>query len=289
MSQSPLVSSQWLADRLEDPSVAVAHVLYESDVDDYTQGHIPGALAWYWKDIFWHDSKREFPTPSEMAEKLGQQGIDENTTLVLYSGRNQYAIYGYRAIKTMCGHADVRILDGHLKKWNLEGCQLQKEALRLQPTPYTPQQSVRDDSSRVDISEVSALLNHPGTVILDARYQSEYQSEYDGERVKPGTGFDYGAECWGRIPGARHLMFRRLFDETDDSLLDAAGLEKLFRSVGAAPDQAEQVICYCRLGHRGSLLWFAASQILGWHHFRVYDGSWTEWGSSVGYPVEVCD
>lgn len=280
--KSPLVSSQWLAEHLDDPSVAIAHVLYEADIDDYAEGHIPGAQRWYWKDFFWHDTIREFPTPAQMAGRLGQMGIDENTTLVLYSGRNQYAIYGYWVTKILCGHPDVRVLDGHLKKWTLEGRALDSQAPVISPLTCLPQRDSRDDSSRVGSGEVRDKLGNPRHVVLDARYHSEYS----GERVKPGTGFDYGAERWGRIPGARHLFFRDLFDNEDDSLLPAADLEALFRTVGAGPDQSDEVVCYCRLGHRASLLWFAATQIVGWDHFRVYDGSWTEWGSSVGFPVE---
>ena len=279
---SPLVSSQGLAENLDDPSVVVAHILYESDLDDYSEGHIPGAQKWYWKDIFWQDRMRQFPTTLQMSDRLGLRGIDQNTRLVLYSGRNQYAIYGYWVTKILCGHADVRVLDGHLKKWRLEGRALKTDAPDIKPVICLPQLGSRNDSSRASSAQVKAMLGQAGSVILDARYRVEY----DGERVKPGTGFDYGAECWGRIPGAKHLFFRDLFDDRDDSLLLPAELVKLFRNVGAAPDQADQVVSYCRLGHRASLLWFAATQLLGWDHFRAYDGSWTEWGSSVGFPVE---
>lgn len=282
MKNNPLVSSQWLAARLEDPSVIVAQVLYESDIDDYSEGHIPGAQKWFWKDLFWHDRIREFPTPSQMADRLGERGIDQDTTLVLYSGRNQYAIYGYWVIKVLCGHPDVRVLDGHLKKWVLDGRALSTHTPAITPAFYTPQRSTRDDSTRASSAEVRDMLGKAGKVILDARYQVEYE----GKRVKPGIGFDYGAERWGRIPGARHLFFRNLFDEKDDTLIQPSELEALFRNVGAAPDQADEVVSYCRLGHRASLLWFAATELLGWGHFRAYDGSWTEWGSSVGYPIE---
>ncbi len=192
------------------------------------------------------------------SRRLGEKGIDENTTLVLYSGRNQYAIYGYWVTKVLCGHPDVRLLDGHIKKWNLEGRALDTNVPQIIPRVYSPQREERDDSSRVGSAMVRGMLGKEGKVILDARYHSEY----NGERVKPGTGFDYGAERWGRIPGARHLFFRDLFNDQDDSLLAPADLEELFRSVGAAPDQADEVVSYCRLGHRASLLWFAATQLL---------------------------
>jgi thiosulfate/3-mercaptopyruvate sulfurtransferase len=282
MNEASLVSSQWLAAHLDDPTVVVAHVQYESDIDDYSEGHIPGARKLYWKDFFWHDTIREFPTPAEMAARLGSLGVDENTTLVFYSGRNQYAIYGYWVTKILCGHPDVRVLNGHMKKWTLEGRELQIDTPTANPRVCLTQREARDDSSRIGSAELREKLGEPGHVVLDGRYHSEY----NGERVKPGTGFDFGAERWGRIPGAKHLFFRDLFDDKDDTLLPPDGLEAMYRGVGAAPDQADAVVSYCRCGHRASLLWFAATQLLGWDHIRVYDGSWTEWGSSVGFPIE---
>ena len=105
-------------------------------------------------------------------------------------------------------------------------------------------------------------------MILDGRYESEYS----GERVKPGTGFDYGAKRHGRIPGARHLMRRRLFND-DNTLKTPVELEEVFPSVGAAPDQTDEVVAYCRLSHRASSLWFTATQILGRDHLRVHEPS----------------
>lgn len=281
MSDTPLVSTDWLDENRDDPDVVLAQLKYEPDIDDYADGHIPGALWWDWKQMLWDDTDRQFPTPELMAERLGGWGIGENTTLVLCSGRNQYAAYGYWIFKRMCGHPDARVLDGSWMKWEAEGRPMTTETPAVTPVEYSPQRGERDDSTRIFRGEVRDRLGDPGTVILDGRYESEYR----GERVKPGTGFDFGAERYGCIPGAKHLMFKSLMND-DFTLKSPEELEQIFRSFGAAPDQADRVITYCRLGHRGSLLWFAAAEILGWDHVRVYDGSWTEWGSAVGFPVE---
>ena len=281
MNPSPLVSGEWLAQRLDDEQIRVVELQYEPDIDEYSEGHIPGAVSWFWKDLLWHDKNREFPTPTEMAERLGSWGISPETTIVFYSGRNQYAMYAYWVTRSMNGHRDVRVLDGAQKRWSLDGHPLSTDIPHCSPVDYLPQRDVRDDSSRVFRDDVLEGLGRNGRLLVDARYGPEYA----GERVKPGTGPDHGAERHGRIPGAVHLLFRRLFND-DNTLLSPGELETVFRSVGAAPDQVDEVIAYCRLSHRATSLWFVASEVLGWSHLRVYDGSWTEWGTAVGLPVE---
>lgn len=279
---SPMVSADWLAEHLDDPQVRVIELLYEPDVDDYADGHVPGAQVRFWKDFLWHETNREFATPEEMAARLGAAGVRPTDTLVLYSGRAQYAMYGYWVAHVMDGHPDVRVLDGGRAAWLLGGFPMTTEIPSVTAVECSPQRATRDDASRVARDELQALLGRPALRILDARTPEEYR----GERVKPAPGPDHGAERGGHIPGAVNLHARDLQDPVDFTLRPLAELEALFRAAGAAPDQAEEVVVYCRLSHRASALWFTMTQLLGWHHVRVYDGSWTEWGSSVGMPVE---
>lgn len=279
---SPLVDADWVLAHLEDPTVRIVHLLYEPDIDDYTDGHIPGAVVRFWKDFLWHPVEREFADPDLVAERLGAAGVRPSDTLVLYSGRAQYAMYGYWILHVMNGHRDVRVLDGGRTAWLRAGHPMTTAVPDPVPVPYRSGRDRRDDSSRIRRDELRARLGRPGVRILDARTPEEYR----GERVKPAPGPDHGAERGGHIPGALNLHARNLQDPTDFTLRPRDELEALFRSVGAAPDQAEEVITYCRLSHRGSALWFAMTQVLGWSHARVYDGSWTEWGSSVGMPIE---
>lgn len=281
-SAAPMVSASWLAERLDDRTVKLVQLLYEPDIDDYTEGHIPGAQVRFWKTLLWDPYQRQFATPAQMAERLGELGVRPTDTLVLYSGRNQYAMYGYWVIKVMNGHPDVRVLDGGKKRWTMDGHELTTEVPVVEPVPYEPQRSSRDDSSRIPRADVEAGLGRPRRRILDGRSPEEYR----GERVKPAPGPDHGAESYGHIPGAVSLHARDLMDPTDFTLRPPDDLEALFRAAGAAPDQAEEVVVYCRLSHRASALWFAMTQVLGWDHVRIYDGSWTEWGSVVGAPVE---
>ena len=277
----PLVRPAWLAEHLEDPTVHVVQLLYEPDVDDYADGHVPGAIARFWKHLLWDDHRRDFATPQQAADRLGALGVGPDDTLILYSGRNHYAMYGYWVLRRMTGHRDVRVLDGGLARWRNEGYPVTTDVPTITAVPYPISGSARDDSTRVSRDDVLAGLGRPGRVLVDARSPEEYE----GSRVKPAPGFDHGAETYGRIPGARHLHARDLM-EADGTVLEPAALERLLRDVGAGPDQADEVIVYCRLSHRASSLWFVATEILGWDHVRVYDGSWTEWGSMVGMPVE---
>lgn len=281
LDATPLVSTEWLGGRLGDPAIRIAEVKQERENTDYESGHVPGALSWYWKDIFWDELSREFASPQQMAERLSAQGISNRHTLVLYSARVQFAIYGYWVLTTMCGHQDVRVLDGGRHKWTRENRALITEVPATVSVPCQPARTTRDDSTRARRDEVLARIGTPGTVLVDGRSDEEYS----GRRVKPGTGPDHGAERHGHIPGAVHLPSLSLLNE-DWSFRPRADLERMFRAAGAAPDQAAEVITYCRLGHRASMAWFAMTKLLGWQHVRVYDGSWTEWGSCVGLPVQ---
>jgi thiosulfate/3-mercaptopyruvate sulfurtransferase len=282
LSSSALVSAAWLHEHRNDPSLRVIHLLYEPDIDDYAEGHIADAVRWYWKDLLWHPVRRDFADPGLVASRLGASGIGPADTLVLYSGRAQYAMYGYWVIHTMNGHRDVRVLDGGRRGWSEAGHDLVRDVPGVEAVAYLPQRATRDDTSRVSRDAVLAGLGRDGRLLVDARAPEEYR----GERVKPAPGADHGAESYGRIPGAVSLPARDLMDPVDFTMKPRAELEALFRGVGAAPDQVDEVVAYCRLSHRASGVWFAATQVLGWDHIRIYDGSWTEWGSAVGMPVE---
>lgn len=271
-----LASSTWLAGHLQDPQVRVIEV-GTMDPPAYAEAHIPGAVFWPWKESLWDPQRREFVTPEAFAALLGQSGATPKTTLVFYSRELQFATYALWTC-VLRGHARVMLLDGGFNRWQREGQLLSTESRQWPVTDYPVR--APNESGRIRRDDVLAGLYNPDRVLLDARSPEEY----GGLRVMPGDGFDHGAERKGRIPGARHLYYRELLHE-DDTFKTPDALRALFAARGATPEK--EIVAYCRLSHRATLVWFAARLLLGYPRVRSYDGSWTEWGSMVGMPVET--
>lgn len=272
-----LATTGWLQDHLDDPEIRIVEVGDNSNPNRYHEGHIPGALHWPWRESLWHETSREFVAPGAFAEMMERSGIGHETTVVLYSSTPQYANYAFW-VCTMRGHTRVRILDGSRDLWIGEGRRFVQDSPSVQRTTYPVR--APNESSRIGREGVLAGLGNPDRVLLDLRSPEEYR----GERVSPPyLGLDHGAQRKGRIPGAKHLHFRELLNE-DNTFKTADELQAALDKRGATLDK--EIVCYCRLGHRGSLGWFVAHHLLGYGRARVYDGAWTEWGSIVGYPVE---
>ncbi len=270
-----LVDTEWVASHLDDPRVRVVEV-NRVGTEAYEIGHIPGALGWNWKAALWDVRMREFPTPEEMARRLGVAGIRNDTTIVFYGVPVQYRTYPYWVLRLL-GHPDVRLLDGGKTRWQEEGRPLTREVPSVRPVPYTP--TTPNLAVRILREEVLGSLGKPGVAILDVRSPEEYR----GERVAPPGHPDDGAERTGRIPGAKHLYFMELLNG-NGTFKDPTEIQRLVEERGITPDK--EVIVYCRLSHRASLAWFALHELLGYQKVRSYDGSWTEWGSVVGVPIE---
>ena len=274
-----LVTPEWMAAHAGDPKVRLIEVagLGQDEMPAYRAGHVPGASGWQWKDTVWDSHMREFPSPEDFAKRLGEQGIGNDTTVVFYGEAIQFGIYAWWTFR-YCGHADVRVLDGGRYRWQAEGRALTTDVpAKVAPVTYRP--VARRESMRIYRDEVLAALGDEGTVILDARSPEEYS----GTRVGGPGGPDVGAVRYGRIPGARHLYYGDLFN-ADMSFKPAAELGALIAARAVGPDK--NVIAYCRMSHRATVVYFALTQILGHANARVYDGSWTEWGNLVGVPVE---
>ena len=277
----PLCTVDWLAEHLDDPAVVLLEVAFMEPAKAlyFCNGHIPGARYTFWKDLCWDDTERRFPEPDEMARRLEALGVSNDSTLVLIGDTVQFATYAYWVL-TLTGLAHLAtVLDGGHQLWEAQGRALTRDepapAVPGVVTPGTP-----DTSSLVGRDDVLENLGNPGRVLIDMRSAEEHT----GQRVSPTTSpFDHGAERMGRIPGSRHLYYEDLLDAAG-RFLDPAGVDAKLRSAGADP--GIDTVAYCRLSHRATLGWFAATHLAGRSDVRVYDGSWTEWGSMVGMPVE---
>jgi len=274
-----LVSPSWLLERLDDPAIIVLEISSDPEAKAYLKGHIPGAIFSFWKDLLWHETDREFVSSSELSSRLGEIGVSTDSTLVICGDPVQYGTYALW-VMTMAGVKDVRILDGSRTRWINDGNPLETEGLSREPIDN----GSLDPSiaTRIGRDEVLQKINNPDTVLLDVRSPEEYR----GERVSPPGGFDHGAERKGRIPGAVHLFFRELLND-DDTFISKEKLERKFSEVGVKKSSEKDIVSYCRLSHRATLSWFAMSEILGIEKAQIYDGSWTEWGSIVGFPIEL--
>ena len=274
-----LVSPSWLLERLDDPAITVLEISSDPEAKAYLKGHVPGAIFSFWKDLLWHETDREFVSSSELSSRLGEIGVSTDSTLVICGDPVQYGTYALW-VMTMAGVKDVRILDGSRTRWINDRNPLETGGLSRKPIDN----GSLDPSiaTRIGRDEVLQKIKNPDTVLLDVRSPEEYR----GERVSPPGGFDHGAERKGRIPGAVHLFFRELLND-DDTFISKEKLERKFSQVGVKKSSEKDIVSYCRLSHRATLSWFAMSEILGIEKAQIYDGSWTEWGSIVGFPIEL--
>lgn len=275
---SPLVTTDWLEEHLDDPNIRILEVSAQPDDATYRKGHIPGAIRWFWKDLCWHGSDRQFVTPEELAERLGPVGISADTTIILYGDPVQYGTYAFWAL-TMAGHKNLKLLDGTRTKWTAENRPMTQNIPRFEAVDYKPGKT--DGSMRLGRDNVLTHLGEPGRTLIDARSPEEYS----GARVMEYGNFDHGAERTGRIPGAKHLFFKELLNP-DDTFKSADEIKASLSRAGAITGDAQEFVCYCRLSHRATLVWIAMQYLAGLKDVKIYDGSWTEWGSIVGFPIE---
>ena len=276
----PLVSTEWLEAHLDDPSLVLLEVsFYVPAKAAWFEGHIPGSRYVHWKSFCWEVPERRFASPETMAKRLAAYGATDDSTVVLIGDTIQFATYAYW-VASMVGLEDrVTVLDGGHRAWVEQGRPITMDD-PPSPVPGHVTPGSVDRSSSVDRTDVLDHLGLQDRVLIDLRSAEEFT----GERVAPVTApFDHGAEARGHIPGAQHLPHEDLLT-ADGSFLPPEALEAAFAARGATADK--DVVTYCRLSHRASLGWFALTRLSDRTDVRVYDGSWTEWGSMVGMPVE---
>ena len=270
-----LVSIDWVAEHGSDDNVRLVEV--DVDTASYDQGHIDGAVGWNWQSQLQETISRNLVGKEGMEQLLGSAGIDNSTTVILYGDNNNwFAAWAFWQLKYY-GHDDVKLMNGGRSKWEAEGKPLTTAIANPGTKSYTakdPNEDIRAYRDQV-LSKVGAA----SVSLVDVRAPAEY----DGELLAPENLPQEGSQRGGHIPNAANIPWGQAVAE-DGTFKSADELQALYGGNGI--DGSKETIAYCRIGERSSHTWFVLTQLLGHDNVRNYDGSWTEWGSIVGAPIE---
>jgi len=269
-----LVTTEWVAKHATDSGVRIVEV--DVDTTAYDQGHVPGAAGWNWTSQLCDTLVRDIVPKKTLEQLLGDTGIDNKTTIVLYGDNNNwFAAWAFWQLK-IYGHQDVRLMDGGRKKWLAEGRDLSTDVPSFGKKTYTA--SEPDLSLRAFLPEVQEAMKRKSASMVDVRGPQEFT----GEILAP-PGLPETCQRGGHIPGAKNIPWGKNCND-DGTFKDVAELKAMYAAQGITADMP--VIAYCRIGERSSLTWFVLKHLLGFDRVKNYDGSWTEWGNLVGAPVE---
>ena len=272
-----LVTTRWVSEHLNDAAVRVAEVDYDP-ASNYNQGHIPGAVLFDWKRDMNDQVSRDILSKEQLEALLGRSGISNDTTIVLYGDfNNWFAAYAFWDLKYYRVE-NVKLMDGGRKKWLLEDLPLSKDVPATRPATFRV--TGPDTKVRVYREEVRASLGKKDKVLVDVRGPKEFTGEITAPPEYPNE----AAQRGGHIPGAKNIPWAQAVNDADGTFKARSELEALYTSRGVSKDK--HVITYCRIGERSSHSWFVLKYLLGYPDVRNYDGSWTEWGNSVLYPIE---
>jgi thiosulfate/3-mercaptopyruvate sulfurtransferase len=271
-----LVDTEWLDEHRGDENVRVIEV--DEDTTAYEKGHIRGAVSWNWSTDLHTKVGRDYLDQAGFSDLLSKAGVGDESTVVLYGGNNNwFAAYAYWLLK-LRGFDDVKLLNGGRKKWELESRELVQDVPSYPATGFaisgSEQPSIRALRDEV-ISKVGT-----GTGLVDVRSPEEFR----GEKLAPDHLPQEQSQVPGHIRGAKNIPWAKAANE-DGTFKSADELRELYEAEGITQDH--EVIAYCRIGERSSHTWFALQELLGYPDVKNYDGSWTEYGSLVGAPVEL--
>ena len=271
-----LVETDWLAEHVNDPNVRIIEV--DEDTSAYEKGHISGAVGWNWNTDLHSPVGRDYVDQAGLTDLLQRAGVGPDTTVVLYGGNNNwFAAYAYWILKYL-GFDNVKLLNGGRKKWELESRELTMDVPDHARTDFTVQGQV-NESIRAYRDDVLQRVPQGSGTFVDVRSPEEFR----GEVLAPPHLPQEQAQVPGHIPGAANIPWAKAAND-DGTFKSADELKALYDGAGVTGDS--EVIAYCRIGERSSHTWFALTELLGFGNVKNYDGSWTEYGSLVGAPVE---
>jgi thiosulfate/3-mercaptopyruvate sulfurtransferase len=274
-AKNVLVDADWAVAHIDDPNVRFVEV--DVDTSAYDEGHVPGAVAWNWTSQLSDGVRRDIVSRDDLSKLLSDSGIGPETTIVLYGDNNNwFAAWAYWQLR-LFGVEDVKILNGGRKYWLAQALPTSTDIPTYGPTGI--ELSTADFSHRAFRDDVLKHADVSDSALVDVRSPAEYS----GELLAPAAIPQEGAQRAGHVPGAANIPWGQAVRE-DGTFKDADELRELYASKGVTADK--DVIAYCRIGERSSHTWFVLHELLGFDRVRNYDGSWTEYGSLVGVPIE---
>ena len=270
-----LVDAGWLRAHLADPMVRLIEV--DVDTTAYQEGHIPGAVGFNWQKDLQDQVIRAPLSKAQLEALLSRSGVSNDTTIVLYGDHhNWFATWAFWILKYY-GHRDVRLLDGGRGKWLADKREIATQVPSYPPTSYAAQ--APRNTIRAFRDQVLLSLGCRDGALVDVRSPAEFS----GKLLAPANWQQEGAQRGGHIPGAINIPWAMAV-RRDGTFKSAEELRALYAGHGITPDK--EIIAYCRIGERSSHTWFVLHSLLGYTHVRHYDGSWAEWGSLIGAPIE---
>ncbi|RDJ27703.1 sulfurtransferase [Bosea caraganae] len=272
---SPLVTTDWLEKNLSDPKVRIVEVSVEPGL--YERGHIPGAQNVVWHTDLVDTVTRDIASPEKFQALARKLGIDKDTTVILYGDSNNwFAAWGAWVFDIYGLRDNVKLVDGGRKKWELEKRLVATNPVPVKASTFTVAEPNRKLRARL-ADVVSVVEKKSDARILDIRSPDEFS----GKIIAP-AGFQELALRAGHIPGSVNVAWARAVNQADGTIKPVEELRKLYAEVGI--DGSKPVITTCRIGERSSHTWFILSRLLG-YQVANYDGSWTEYGNTVGLPI----
>ena len=278
MSRSDvLVDAGWVQGHLEDPGLVLVEV--DEDTAAYDKGHIKGAVKIDWKKDLQDPVRRDFVDREGFSRMLSERGIGNDDTVILYGGNNNwFAAYAYWYFK-LYGHGSVKLLDGGRKKWELDSREMVTEVPSRPATAYHAKE--QDRSIRAFRDDVVAAIGNLN--LVDVRSPDEFT----GRLLAPAHLPQEQAQRGGHVPTAKNVPWSKAAEE-DGTFKSDDALRALYGD-DAGLDFSKDTIAYCRIGERSAHTWFVLHELLGQRNVKNYDGSWTEYGSLVGVPIELGD
>ena len=272
--QGPLVEAEWLAQNLDNPKIRVFEVSVDPGI--YERGHVPGAVNINWHTELVDPVRRDIAAPENFQKLIENAGVTKDTTVILYGDNNNWFAAWGAWVFNIYG-IEAKLLDGGRKYWEAKGLPLDSKVPSHQASKYDlPAPNL---ALRARLTDVNKAVEEKNATLVDIRSPAEYA----GKIFAPDGVKELSVRA-GHIPGAKNVTWSKAVDPATGKFLPKDQLARLYAAEGI--DGKQPIITYCRIGERSSHTWFALAKILGYQNVKNYDGSWTEYGSLIGVPIE---